>query len=920
MRRRACAAAVALALLAVGVRPTSAQHAITAAALSGRVLDGTGAAVPGATVLARQQERNDSWNAVSDETGRFSFLYLPVGPYELTVTAPGFSRRTVPVALSIGQNVDLSIALDVGRVAASVAVEAAPERLDTRRTQAADTILPVEVDSLPLNGRNYLDLALLAPGVTRTVQRNTERFAETSAVPGTGISVAGQRNLANTFIVDGLSANDDAAGLAGTYFAEDVIREFQVVTSGGIAEFGRASSGIVNVVTKSGGNDVHARAYGYFRDDALDARNPLAARKDPLSQQQYGLTLSGPLVQDRSFLFGNVERTDSSRTGVITIDPAAVAAINGKQAAAGYAGEPVTTGEFTTGYDTTNAFVRADHALSASQRLTARYSLYDVSSPNARNVGGLNAVSRGTRLDDRDQTAAASLLSSMSSSTFNELRGQFTRSRLAAPPNDLTGPAVNISGVANFGTATFSPTARDLDLVELSDSLTLQRGPHLVKMGGALLYERLSIDFPGALQGVYTFSSLPAFLAGRYINFQQAFGEASQFQTNPNLAAYVQDEWRPRRDLTVNAGLRYDVQWLADPVRTDANNVSPRFGVAWSPGDGRTVVRGSAGLYFDRIPLRAVSNALQRGGTKYQTALVSFEQPGAPVFPAVLPEFPAEMLTNVTTIEPGIGSGVGRQAHVQVERQLGRSVSVSAGYLHLAGREIIMSRNVNVPTLSADDAEALGVPNLGRPDPRIANNSQYQSIGISAYDGFTAAISSNASRIGTIRASYTLSKALDDSGNAFFSSPQNNFDVLDDYGRSDNDQRHRLVVSGTTPRLLGFDIAYLFGYASAPPFNIQTGTDRNNDTNVNDRPAGVGRNTGKAFDAATLDLRVSRVLHLTGSQRVTMIVDAFNVLNRSNFLIPNNVFGPGALARPNFGQPTAASDPRQFQLGIRWDF
>jgi hypothetical protein len=231
-----------------------------------------------------------------------------------------------------------------------------------------------------------------------------------------------------------------------------------------------------------------------------------------------------------------------------------------------------------------------------------------------------------------------------------------------------------------------------------------------------------------------------------------------------------------------------------------------------------------------------------------------------------------------------------------------------------------MSRNINVPPLSADEAAELGIPNLGRPDSSVANNSQYQSIGVSAYDGFTIAVSSSASRIGTIRASYTLSKALDDAGNAFFSSPQDSVDVMDDYGRSDNDQHHRVVISGTTPRVAGFDLAYLFGYASAPPFNVQTGTDRNNDTNVNDRPEGVGRNTGRGFDAATLDLRVSRTFHLGGSHRLTLIADAFNVLNRSNFLIPNNIFGPGSVPRPNFGRPTAASDPRQFQLGARWDF
>ena len=146
--------------------------------------------------------------------------------------------------------------------------------VEARRAQVAHTVLPEEIDTLPLNGRNYLDLALLAPGVSRTVQRSTERFAETSAVPGTGISISGQRNLNNTFVVDGLSANDDAAALAGTYFGQDVIREFQVITSGAPAIFGRAASGVVNIVTQSGGQARHGRAYGYVRDDALDARNP----------------------------------------------------------------------------------------------------------------------------------------------------------------------------------------------------------------------------------------------------------------------------------------------------------------------------------------------------------------------------------------------------------------------------------------------------------------------------------------------------------------------------------------------------------------------------------------------------------------------------------------------------------------------
>ena len=331
-------------------------------------------------------------------------------------------------------------------------------------------------------------------------------------------------------------------------------------------------------------------------------------------------------------------------------------------------------------------------------------------------------------------------------------------------------------------------------------------------------------------------------------------------------------------------------------------------------------MRGSAGLYYDRIPLRAVSNALQRDGLKYRVALMSFGQPGAPVFPNVLPAFPEGIVTNITSIDPGIQSGVARQASLEIERQLGPSLTASAGYLHLSGRRIIMSRNINVPTLSSSEAVAQGVANLGRPDPRVGNNGQFQSIGRSSYDGLTVTLNGTHPRWGSGRVSYTLSKALDDSGNAFFSSPQDNFNLADDFGRSDNDQRHHLVVSGSTSVPLGIDLAVLFGYSSAPPFNVQTGTDRNNDTNVNDRPAGIGRNTGRGFDASTLDLRIARSFRVGGPHTLELLVDAFNLLNRTNLLIPNNVFGSGQTPLPSFGQATAAADARQIQLGVRWAF
>jgi hypothetical protein len=917
-----------LLLLFIGAN-AAAQQGVTSASLSGVVQDTNGAAVGGAAVSATDLSTNRTQSTTSDREGRYRFAQLPPGEYRLDVSGHGFDPSSLRLTLTVGQSLDVPLRLAVKGLTESVQVVGGVPVVEATRTQVAETIRPDELDRYPLNGRNYLDLALLAPGVSRTNTGSVQRFAETSAVPGTGISISGQRNLNNGFVVDGLSANDDAADLAGAYFSQDVIREFQVVTSGGVAEFGRASGGFVNIVTQSGTNDLRGRVYGFFRNQRLDARSPLAPRKDPLTQAQYGASIGGPIRRDRTFFFTNFEQTRRNDSNVIVIAPSSVAAINARLERAGYAGPRVETGVVPGGYDTTNLFARVDHQLSAATQLGLRYSLYHIFALNSRNVGGLNAVSRGAGLDDTDQTIAADAVTTLSARSLNELRFQYMRSRLAAPVNDSVGPAVNISGVASFGTATFSPLARDTDLYELVDNVSTQRGAHSLKGGADFLLNRADILFPGALQGVYTFTSLPNFLSGTYSSFQQAFGAPGQFQSNPNAGLFVQDEWRPRGGLTLNLGLRYDAQFLPAPVRTDSDNISPRVGVAYSPGDHSWVVRAGFGLYYDRIPLRATSNALQRDGSKYVVVQLSPTQAGAPVFPNVLPAQPSNLATkpNVTRIDANIESGYSEQADIQVERELPGDASLSVGYTHLRGLHLIVSRNVNVPRFPA----SAGVPNLGRPDPSLGNVSRFESSGDSYYDALVVSFNKRASAWAGLRVSYTLSKAIDDAGTFFFSTPQNNFDLRDDRGPSDSDQRQRLVASGTfevppsrggTARRFvgGFQLSYIFSYASRLPFNVLTGNDRNGDTNFNDRPAGLGRNTGRGFDYASVDLRLSRRVRLGERASLDVMAEGFNVLNRANFSIPNNTFGTGSTPLPGFGRPTAALDPRQVQLGLKLNF
>ena len=535
---------------------------------------------------------------------------------------------------------------------------------------------------------------------------------------------------------------------------------------------------------------------------------------------------------------------------------------------------------------------------------------------------GCSDVSRGTRLDNRDQAVALNEIATLSPRTMNEVRFQFTRGSLSAPGNDLVGPSVAIAGVANFGASTSSPVGRENDLIQFNDSLSLIRGTHSLRLGGDFILNRLNIYFPGSqIAAVYSFSNMATFQAGRYQTFQQAFGDPYQFQSNPNLGFFLQDEWRVKRSLTLQLGIRYDVQWLPQPIQADHDNIAPRFGIAWSPSGRNTVVRANYGLFYDRIPLRATSNALQRDGTRYRVALLSFGQVGAPPFPFQADAFPPGQYINITTIDPDIQNSYAHQASLQIERQFGSAFSVSAGYQWLRSLHLILSRNVNVPTLSAAQATAQGIPNLGRPDSRYGNVSRYEGSGDSYYNGLLLSAHYRPASLVTVRLSYNFSKAIDDIGNFFFSSPQNNFDLRDDRGLSDNDQRHRVTVSAVLDSpfrhalIRSWQFSPLVIYTSQLPFNVLLGADRNFDTNTNDRPVGVGRNTGRGFDYASFDFRLSRTFRLTERWSLQGLAEVFNSLNRTNRAVPNNT-----ITAPTFGQATSVYDPRQLQFGLRLAF
>jgi hypothetical protein len=950
---RPAAHIAALAVLCAA--PLLAQQTINNASLGGRVVDPTGASIAHAAITAHNVDRGIDTPGTTDAAGRFRFAYLPIGAYTVTATAPGFHAVTRAVALTAGAEAEITLPLPVSGPRETITLAEDPLAASATTTQSSSTIEAAEVTELPYLSRNFLDLAVLAPGVSATNTNATQLFAETSAVPGQGLSVNSQRNFSNSFLIDGLSANDDAAGLVTTVLPLEAVAELQVVTSGGQAEFGRALGGYFNFVTHSGSNVWHGTGYGFLRNQRLNAANALALRQVPLTQAQFGGSAGGPLRHERTFVFANAEARNLNQDAntPIVITPANAAAINARLTATSYAGpllsiDPSTAATlYANPVHAQNVFARLDHHFTAADSFAARYSFYHVSAQNSRGAGGLNYTSAAAALFDTDQTIALSNIFVLSPRIANETRAQFTHSRLDAPVNDNIGPAVSISGVAAFGTLSGSPTARYDDLYELVDNFSVQRGAHALRAGADFLFNNLTITFPQSARGSYAFSSLKNFQSGTYSTFTQSFGNAIVPQTNPNLGLFLQDEWRATPALTVNAGVRYDLQFL-QAVNTATANVAPRAGIAWSPR-ASTVVRASYGYFFDRVPLRALSNALESNGNTttlnaqtFVTLALSYGQTGAPTFPAIASGYnatnlPANIRLSLTTMDPNLPNASAQQASFEVEQQISADFDFKAGFQHVRGEHLLISVNRNAPScLSSTDPI-----NLCRPVSTYANNKQYAGAADSMYDGLALSLRRRSTRFGSVRISYTWSHALDDVSEFFFSAPINNFDISEDWSRSDDDQRHRLTLDGivhapaaSATRPLdwltrNWQLSGVLQYTSALPYNITTGGQTVQTTTQRPCAAGstlggitpctlalrgyvLGRNAGTGFAYFNLNARLSRSFALRERLHMEAIAQAFNALNHRNDLVPN--------ATSATAVATAVADPRSVEFGLRLRF
>ena len=822
MKMFLCAGAVALATWAF---PPSMLAQATTSELTGIVRDTTGAVLPGALVAARHIDTGLNRTATAGPDGRYLMAGLPLGEWEIRFERSGFRpavRRGVD--LVIGQSSVVDATLDPGAPDEAITVTAEAPLVQTRSGELSYLVGEDAIRDLPLNGRNYTDLALLQPGVVAYPHRD----GGSVVAHGLGMSVNGQDPRANVYLLDGTPMNDftngPAGSAAGTALGTETIREFRVEANAYGAEFGRNSGGQIHAVTKSGTNERHGSAYLYHRNDALDARNYFdPAEKPDFKRYQFGATLGIPIRHDRTFFFAGVEglrerlgRTvstivpdDDARRGVLP----GVGAVAIDRAVAPYlAAFPVANGPNLGGglavynfvFDQTldEHFVQArlDQNVGAQDQAFVRYTLDDAEQHLPTDFPQFPRAFVST-----NQFVTGEYRHVSSPTTLHTARVGWSRTRVGqdveanlespltpfVPGREFIG-GIDIGGIpGRFGTQTTANLRLKQDIFGAEYGLTHTRGRHLMKAGA--MAERYVDDMvnPTFSLGIFTFGNLEGFLRNRPQRFVGLTPEATfdrQWRFTL-VGGYVQDEVRLGRGLTVNAGLRYeyatmpeDLQGrdsalvnLSDPAPTvgrlyenPAGTLSPRVSFAWDPwGDGRSSIRGGYGLYFNT--------------NNHQNLIVTVTNPPAtPRFSIANPTFP------VPQFERGVGNTIRPvqfdldtpRTHVwnlNLQREFGGHTAVMLGYAGSRGLHLLRSGDVNVPTPQLrDDGTQFFPAGAPRPNPAFATIELKSSDGDSWYNALLLEVRRRATRGLGFQSSYTFSRNIDTTqASTFFSDATN---------------------------------------------------------------------------------------------------------------------------------------------------
>lgn len=1044
MRAGVCWLSLALSVAA------SAQSEISSGDLRGVVLDASGGAVAGASVTARDYAHGAERRTVSSGQGEYRFSSLPPGQFLVRIEAPGFDPATIAsVTVRIGETVALRTTLELAAQLTVIEVSGQAPLVDQDRTHQATSIETSRIENLPINQRNYLGLALLAPTVTSSDDLVDDVDYRITQTPHSGLSFSGSNGRQNTFSIDGVE-NDYNSGGVRPSVSQDAVQEFQINRSGFSAQTGWAAGGSINVVTRSGGNQWRGTAFGFLRDRAFQARNYFDPVKSAFTRTQDGVAGGGPLRKDRTFLYAALERLDRHETafvpllwdqsvfGVMTPSQTALAAfLDGSgvpdfRALAGVMRRILITndfpgtlalfrnnsGEFPFSEGDTQLSLRLDEQASPRHGLFLRGNLTRDRNANAQ-FGSLVAFNRGRTIKGFDGTWALRDTWVRNAHWVSETWAAFGYNNLEVLPTDPIGPSFDITGFGFFGRDIFLPSKTVERHYLVQHVTSIVAGRHEFKFGGAVNPVQdvvrsdtyfagrfgfgeavplgavldlvsgnpgLDATLAGALASANQsglaasleapITALQSFNLGIPTFYQQGFGDPTWRGWFNRDSVFLTDSWRAAPTLTIDAGIRYELELKDRFMPADYRCVAPRLGFAWSPGrSARTVIRGGYGLFFG--PINAPMNyvAEKFSGDSLVTVLVP-----ATGLPGVDNPLTGRPLTSIDIyqtltaegilgqreirasdlaqfgltpspnlpfavqfgIDPKFQNPYSEQASLEIERRLG-DTSLSAAYTFNRGAHLVTSRDTN---LYQAGTRPDGSPIFGFFNPAVLQRDIYESAASSFYHALTLQWNRRLERHVAVNAHYTWSKAIDDTTdyNPDYQ-PNNQLNARADRALSSFHQSHRVVASailespvkgkhGVGRALAGFTLSPILSVHSGQPFNILTGYDNLGDNHpTTHRPWGAGRNIGKGPAFFTADFRLARTFPLGAeSRRLEFTAEAFNALNRTNFRSVNNTVGAlplAALPSPLTGRKgnpldplsfTSAFDPRQFQLGLRLHF
>jgi len=876
--RRLATLAIAL-VMALGAY---AQTDVTTGRISGVVKTADGSPLPGVTIEAKNTETGLTMSSETTSNGSYRVINLPTGKYKITASLASFSSVSRDVVVELGKSPTIDFTLSMSTVSESITVTSRAPVVEVTNTQASTTIETEQLKSLPIQGRNFTNLVLLTPETRFDRERGN-------------ISISGQRGINTNVTVDGVDYNNPffggttgtAEGRAPLSMSQESVKEFTVITNGASVEFGRSGGGFVNVITKSGTNQMHGSAFFYQQPQSLASDFANGQKIADQKKNQYGASVGGPVMQDRLFYFGSYDQQKQDLT--VPVD-STLLKFN-SQIAAKYP-QLGTDPTYVQTADGRVLFGRLDFQATSSQRLMARgnYATYNGdngtsgSSSRTSATNGVEKMSSKTFVGSWSSTYGSSLLNDMNTTYVNEL----------TPREDKnpTMPEIQFSGIT-FGGVSFLPITSTVKRKAIGDTTSYLYKNHVMKAGLDYNDTAVSQTFKGNWRGVFIFNGsltnpadLDAFLNGRWTQYRQFGGlgglTADEAGTvdfgQKELALFAQDQWYVRPNLTLSAGVRWErLDNPNDPVLNpndlntngsfkltgkipDVNNqLSPRVSVTWSPLNPKNVFRAAVGRFWSRTPALLFAQLFSSNGyrgTQYQIAQGAGVAPTDPLAPgwgaawnpvgvqridfSKISGLPAN--TGVFSIDPNFTNPRTDRFTFGFERELVAETAVGIEYTYAKTDNLERLTDTNLALngkLASNGLPQYG-GNTNRPDKAYGRITTYTSDAVSRYSAISATFRRRFAQGFHAFAQVTYSRDRDsDSNERNFSgiNPEdvNNLDL--NYGWSDRDQRWRGALNATwdTP-WWGISMSGAYRYATGQAWTPLRGDDANNDTNSVDRP------------------------------------------------------------------------------------